>query len=245
MLQIHLVLSPLLQEIMTSLFYLYSLLIVHKGLKAFYFRSLLMYSHIFTIFSFAVRTRLHLAFRFIRLLLPEWPICLHLSTPLFPLVVGLRELILEFQEVVMIELVIDWLVEKLAIFVVSFQGVDEADFGVVSMEYTLGVRLYSWLILFEKNGEIGGCWSLKCLLVFLFEYFFLEKLDSFGVGDKCLVFKHQLLYKFIALYTLHHIHSYIIFWGWDRSVWYGFNNINGGHTNKLKMIKSRGYFWIL
>lgn len=75
------------------------------------------------------------------------------------------------------------------------------------MKDALGVGFYSGLVLFEKNGEIGCCRSLECLLVFLFEDFFLEKLDSFGVGDKCLVFKHHILYKFIGLTSLKMIFS--------------------------------------
>jgi len=35
-------------------------------------------------------------------------------------------------------------------------------------------------------------------------------MGSFGMGDKCLVFKHQLLYKFIALNTPHRSLSEII-----------------------------------
>jgi hypothetical protein len=49
------------------------------------------------------------------------------------------------------------LVEELAILIVSFKGVDQADFGVVAMEYALGVWLDGKLILFEKNREIGCC----------------------------------------------------------------------------------------
>ena len=120
MLQVHFILNPLLQEIMTSFFHLDPFLISNKWLETFYFRPLLMDSYVFTIFSFTVRARLHFSFWFLWLLLPEWPICLYFPTPLLPLIIGLGKLILEFQKITMIELMVDWLVKKFTILIVSF-----------------------------------------------------------------------------------------------------------------------------